>query len=581
MSYPSIGDNNFNKKINSKYKTYIVPKKNKTFKQICYPKEYILQPQQKFLSQYINPKTRYKGVLVFHRIGAGKTCTAVRIGEAWKHKKKVIVVVPASLKGNFRDELRSKCAKNEYLTDSERKKLEKYHPSDIEYKEIIEKSDKRIDKYYEIYSYNKFVELAEEGVITLRNSILIVDEIQNMVSENGVYYKTLYDVISYAPSSLRIVLLSATPIFDKPIEIALTMNLLRIPLEFPTGREFEKMFIKTYKNTRTGKYYYRAKNLDIFKERIKGYISYYRGAPPYVFPESNIRYIKCEMSNFQYRSYISVLKQEEKLTGITKKKRRKRVFTKGKILTLPNNFFIGTRLISNIAFPNKNINEKGYNSLEGKYLKLKNVKTYSIKFYKIIKNISRSRGPVFVYSNFTEYGGIKTFVKILEHNGYKHYAKHGEGPKRFAVWSGNENNKTREEIKAVFNQHKNNNGSRLRILILSSAGKEGISLKNCRQAHIISPYWNNAMLEQVIGRGVRYCSHKDLEPEKRNILVYIYLATHPDEKETIDQYIRKMASKKNKLIKEFEMAMKESAIDCTLFKNANVYKGEENILCDI
>jgi len=89
------------------------------------------------------------------------------------------------------------------------------------------------------------------------------------------------------------------------------------------------------------------------------------------------------------------------------------------------------------------------------------------------------------------------------------------------------------------------------------------------------------MLEQVIGRGVRYCSHKGLPEEDRYIKVYIYLTTHPDEEETIDEYIKKMASKKNKLIKEFETAMKESAIDCKLFKNANVYKGEEDIICDI
>lgn len=581
MSYPDIDDKKFNNKINNKYKNYTVSKKKKTFKQICYPSEYKLQPQQKFLSKYINPNTPYKGVLVFHRIGAGKTCTAVRIGEAWKEKRKVIVVVPASLQGNFRDELRSRCAKNEYLTDSERKKLKKYHPSSDKYKSIMKKSDKRINKYYKIYSYNKFVDLASNDELSLKNSILIIDEIQNMVSEDGVYYNTLYDTIYDAPDSLRVVLLSATPMFDKPIEIALTMNLLRIPYEFPTGREFEKMFIKAYKNSRTGKYYYRAKNLDIFKERIKGYISYYRGAPPYVFPEASIRYVKCDMSNFQYRSYLTVLKKEERESGISKYKRRKRAFKKGSILKLPNNFFIGTRLISNIAFPNKHINEKGYKSLDDINLDLENIKQYSIKFYKIIKSIQRSRGPVYVYCNFTEYGGIKTFVKILEANGYKYYKKHGEGRKRFAIWSGNENNKKREEIKAVFNQPKNHDGSKLRILILSSAGKEGISLKNCRQAHILSPYWNNSMLEQVIGRGVRYCSHKGLPEEDRYIKVYIYLATHPDEEETIDEYIRKMASKKNKLIKEFETAMKESAIDCELFKNANVYKGEEDIICDI
>ena len=42
-----------------------------------------------------------------------------------------------------------------------------------------------------------------------------------------------------------------------------------------------------------------------------------------------------------------------------------------------------------------------------------------------------------------------------------------------------------------------------------------------------------------------------------------------------------MAMKKNKLIMQFETALKEAAVDCTLFKNANVYPGEEKLECDI
>ena len=116
MSYPSINDKNFYKKIETKYKSYKINKISKSLNKICFPKEYKLQIPQKFLSKYINPKTPYKGVLVFHRLGSGKTCTAVNIGENWKKYRKVIVVVPAALQGNFRNELRSLCAKNAYLT---------------------------------------------------------------------------------------------------------------------------------------------------------------------------------------------------------------------------------------------------------------------------------------------------------------------------------------------------------------------------------------------------------------------------------------------------------------------------------
>jgi len=582
MSYPKISDDDFQERINNKFAKYTIPKKRKTFNQICYPKEVELQEPQKFLAKYINPASPYKGILVYHGIGSGKTMTGITIGEAFKHTKRIVVVLPASLKGNFRNELRSKMTGNAYLTNTERDKLAGLHPSNDEYKEIIKKSDERINKYYDIYSYNKFVDLCNLGKMQLRSSILIVDEVQNMVSETGIYYETLYDTINNAPKELRVVLLSATPMYNAATEIPLTMNLLRLPFEFPTGADFEREFISKKFNKRLNEYIYSAKNLDIFKERIRGYVSFYRGAPPYVYPETILKYVRCEMSDFQYKSYVSVLVAEEKETKFTKMKRRTREFDTGYLYRLPNNFFIGTRLVSNIAFPNKDINEKGFKSLTGRYLKLENLKKYSIKFYKIMKRINAASGPVVVYSEFKNYGGLASFERVLQAEGFRHYSDYGEGPKRYAKWTGDEKMITREEVKAVFNQETNTNGSKLKVLLLSSAGKEGLSLLSVRQIHLIDNLWNMSKIEQVIGRGIRFCSHRRLPEEKRNVKVYIYLAVHEKEEETIDEYIMTLAQKKNKLIKEFEKAMKESAIDCKLFYNANVYKEENDpITCDI
>ena len=130
MSYPDIKDPDFSKKITKKFNKYKIPKKKKSFDQICFPKQFELQLPQQFLPKFINPNTPYKGVLVYHRIGSGKTCTAVQIAEECKkYGKKIVVVVPASLIGNFRGELRSPCAKNTYLTEKEREDLKSLHPS--------------------------------------------------------------------------------------------------------------------------------------------------------------------------------------------------------------------------------------------------------------------------------------------------------------------------------------------------------------------------------------------------------------------------------------------------------------------
>ena len=576
MAYPKPDDDKFYQKINSRFRQYEIPHKKRSFKSICYPKEYKLQIPQKFLGAYINPKTPYNGVLVVHKIGAGKTCTAINIAEKWKGKRKIFVVMPASLTGGFRAELRTPCPGNAYITEAERKKLRGLHPSSQEYRDIIHQTNKRINKYYNILSYNKFVQMYEDGDLNLRNSILLVDEIQNMISEDGKFYTTLYDAIHTAPSNLRVVLLSATPMYDKPVEIGLTMNLLRIPKPFPTGSEFDRIFIDIRKS-RSGRYTYKAKNLDKFKQMIKGYVSYYRGAPPYVFPESTIKYVKAEMSRFQYQSYVTVLQNESKEN---QKMKSIRAFRAGEILELPNNFFIGARVISNIAFPNKSINEDGLDSLKPRHMDLDNLEEYSVKFYMIMKKINASRGPVFVYSNFKEFGGIRTLVKILEANGYSNYSKYGEGRRRFAVWSSDESGDKREEIKSVYNQPGNHNGSKIKVILGTPSMTTGVSLYRCRQIHILEPYWNYSKMMQIMGRGIRYCSHKDLPEEKRNVKVYVYIATHPDEEESVDEYIMKIALQKHKLITQFETALKEAAIDCTLFSYANSYKGEDPIVCE-
>jgi superfamily II DNA or RNA helicase len=576
--YPNITDKDFYEKINKIYKNFKIKKKNTTLEDICFPKEYKLQLPQKFISNFISPNTEYMGVMVYHKIGAGKTCAGIQTAEGWKKYKRIIVVVPASLKGNFRNELRSMCAGESYLKNSERKILEKLHPTDKKYKEIIEKSDKRINEFYEIYSYNKFIELLKEKKINLKNALLLIDEIQNMVSEGGSFYSILYDAIHSAPKDLRIVLLSATPMFDKPNEIALTMNLLRPKVEFPVGKDFDKTFINMIKSKKNGNTY-TVKNINLFKKLCKGYISYFRGAPPIVFPAMKIKYVKCEMSNFQYNAYKKVLGNEENTIANMS---RENLEILG-ISDLPNNFYIGTRVISNVVFPNNKINESGFLSFTNNKI-TNDLNKYSCKFSKIMEKIQKCKGKIFVYSSFKEYGGIKSFAKVLMAFGWKNYTEAGEGKKRFAIWSGDENVSVKEQIRTIYNMKNNLKGSKLKIILGSPSIREGVSLYAVRQVHVIEPYWNQSRFEQVIGRASRFCSHKDLDLEQRNVKVYVYIAVPPETNKktpiTVDEYIQRLSIEKDKIIKTFEKGIKESAIDCELNKNANVYEGEEDFKCE-
>ena len=557
------------KKISKEFKKYKIPISNEKMEEFCLPKKFTLQPQQKLLPELLasnlSPWTvdpSIRGILVYHMIGAGKTCTAIAVAEKFKKKLNIVVVLPAALGGNFVNELRSECPGDIYMNDEEREMLKTTKPGEKEYEKIMEKTQERIDKYYTVYSYHKFVELIKINKIKkLNNTLLIIDEVQNMISMSGTFYKSLQKVVNNS-DSLKMLLLSATPMFDRPIEIALTLNLLKKEELFSIS-DFNQDYIRKLNDS------YKAIHLKDFRTKIKNLISFYRGAPPQAYPRSEFKAVRCNMSEFQYKSYLNSLSTEEHFIRGS--------FKSIDILNMPQNFFLGPRMISNIAFPNKSAGEAGFISLRGEKLQIQNIGEYSSKFFKIIQKIGKAEGPVFVYSNFKDLGGLRCFIKFIEAHGWKDYKSYGSGTKRFAIWSGDESNKVKDEIKYIFNQKNNEDGSMIKMMLGSPSIKEGVSLLRVQQVHILEPYWNMSRMLQIMGRAVRFCSHKDVKKGKRLVKIYLYLATYPGEK-TIDQYIWSLAKKKNKLIEEFEMALKESAFDCELMINRNAYKTDENKL---
>jgi hypothetical protein len=63
--------------------------------------------------------------------------------------------------------------------------------------------------------------------------------------------------------------------------------------------------------------------------------------------------------------------------------------------------------------------------------------------------------------------------------------------------------------------------------LITSAGAEGLDLKETRRVIILEPHWNNEKLNQVIGRAVRYNSHKELSESKRQVDIYHLMLIKP------------------------------------------------------
>ena len=70
--------------------------------------DFSLLTHQKIVRDYINLYTPYRGLLLYHGLGSGKTCTSIAIAEGMKDSKRVIIMTPASLRANYIEELK-KC----------------------------------------------------------------------------------------------------------------------------------------------------------------------------------------------------------------------------------------------------------------------------------------------------------------------------------------------------------------------------------------------------------------------------------------------------------------------------------------
>jgi hypothetical protein len=198
----------------------------------------------------------------------------------------------------------------------------------------------------------------------------------------------------------------------------------------------------------------------------------------------------------------------------------------------------------------------------------------SCKMTAIIFYMMRSKGPILLYSNYVKMEGLEIFKIYLGFIGFGEYGKEQvESFHSYTQFHGEIDREVRSMNLKDFNQPKNIDGSIIRVILISAAGSEGISLMNVRQVHVMEPYWNEVRIEQLIGRAVRQCSHRMLPMEERKVDIFRYLAIRGDnkkDKDTTDQNIFDLAKAKSSLINTFLSTIKETAVDCELFKNHNM-----------
>jgi hypothetical protein len=201
----------------------------------------------------------------------------------------------------------------------------------------------------------------------------------------------------------------------------------------------------------------------------------------------------------------------------------------------------------------------------------------SAKMTFMIFNIMNSPGPVLVYSNYVVMEGLQIFKIYLKYLGFTPFISNDKGDDgyRYMEYHGGIDPDDRRKVLEIFNRSENKLGTVAKIVMISPAGAEGISLNNVRQVHLMEPYWHEVRMTQMIGRAIRQCSHKNIPMAEREVIVFRYKSVRGNGSDnwTTDQYIEDAARSKDGLISSFLDAMKEVAIDCVLNKTHNSLVG--------
>ena len=389
-------------------------------------------------------------------------------------------------------------------------------------------------------------------------------------------YHALELILKYA-QNVKLVLLSATPMYHTPIEIVSILNLLLLNDKYK--RIDPKNIFNGLELTDKGS--------DILRISSQGYISYLRTESPFTFAKRNYK------ESIPIHKYVNnKLKTVMKMYDLKRKILNDDYIEPIQIVPCPmstfhQNFYT-TSLRSQISLSKiieyGNIAKDNTDNISDNQLKLTGSSglldlenSISPKIGALISNIlsNISSGTIFSYSWYVgsgtsiiarallengvemamyskserkissadqKYikhilGGKKTYKQpdssqVLGYDGKTRQQWKKEGrildfkPMRFAYIIGKIEESERDNLINSFNKDINKDGSILKIMVGSGVFKEGISLKNVRQVHLLEPWHNRSRIEQVIGRALRHCSHKKLPPKDRQVDIYQYAITY-------------------------------------------------------
>lgn len=480
--------------------------------------EFELSVHQIFVRNFLSFLTPYNSLLLYHGLGTGKTCSAITVCEEMRDymnqmgiKKKIIIVASPNVQQNFKtqlfDERKLKqhdgiwnikaCTGNKLLKEINPMNMKGLSKDKIilQIKKIIRQSYVFMG-YIEFSNYitnikNKYTidsDKGEEDIETkikaiqreFSNRLIVIDEVHNLRisgdSPNKKIGQNLLDMVKYS-DTLKLLLLSATPMFNNHKEIVWLLNLMNLNDGRPTVELREVFDGKGNLLIKDGK----EVGKELLIKMMNGYVSYVRGENPYTFPyrifpkeydEKNsiksdgfiyprqqlngktiiqgiehIDLFMTDIGSYQQKGYEYAIKDiirdipdvESMENGMGWQKVEVPLQTlnfvypsvnldryiKGEDIQMNARDFIGKNGLHSVMLYNeskKNEFQYSERTLEkyGKIFSPEEIGKYSKKLEAFIQNVKKSKGIVLVYSQYID-GGCVPIALALEQIGITRY----------------------------------------------------------------------------------------------------------------------------------------------------------------
>lgn len=500
--------------------------------------------QKEFINEVLELPPE-QGIIAAHGTGTGKTISSIAAFENLKEKKKAkraLVIAPAGLRNNF---LESGVKK---FTDS--KGIITSNPN----QEIDD------DVEYVVTSYSAFRRNPDKFIENYKPDVMIVDEAQKLHNMQGSSYKAVKAARSKVPYFMA---LSASPIQNDPSDIAPLLSLARTEKRDEEGkilvREHElgkrKAVSRHVKNVPIkqkgpfgGK---KTQKVIVGKEdlirKIGPNVHYLEDLDADKKPIKDAEDVPVQMSSQQHEYYKQAmdgidptLKAKIEAGEIEKmtKKERANVFVR----------LHYARRVSNSLYkhvPGMTLAQAAENTP-----KIKKVLDDAEQHIKDTKD-----GKVVIYTNFVE-GGVDVLEAGLKEKGIS-----------FGIFAGKSrkgmSEKKRQQAVKDYKAGKN------KVIIITSAGAEGLSLGNTTMVQMVDPHYNPEKMAQAEARGIRAkgLSHRD--KKDRVVKVKRYVTTIPkgfwrtitfqQAPKSIDQFVYMTARSKDQANKAVRKTLQESS----------------------